>query len=287
MSDHDPDLSPETRALLTRGRRGHELSVPHRRALRRTVLAQVAAGGVGLTATTSAAAWTTLTAKIVASVVVVALVGGVVYQATARRPAVRRASTVIATRDTPAPPPAATTRALPPPASPPSQDPARAGRGLAAPSSAPPLVAATAQAPASAATTSPVSAPPPTSPVLPGVAITFSPMDPSADVATAPAHAEPPAPAPRTAASLAAEAQLLLEANHALETGDAATALRLLDDHARRFPASELEPERSADRVLAMCSLGRVADARHDAALFLAAHPAGPLAARVRSSCGR
>ena len=64
------------------------------------------------------------------------------------------------------------------------------------------------------------------------------------------------------------------------------TSLRLLDEHSRQYPNSALEPERSAERVLALCRAGRVADARREGRAFLATHAAGPLASRVQASCG-
>jgi len=85
--------------------------------------------------------------------------------------------------------------------------------------------------------------------------------------------------------SLAAEAQLLREADRALKAGDAAGCLQLLDEHARQFPRGTLEPEASAERVLALCGAGRTSEATRDARAFLASHEAGPLALRVRASC--
>jgi hypothetical protein len=62
--------------------------------------------------------------------------------------------------------------------------------------------------------------------------------------------------------------------------------LALLDDHRARFPGSALSPERDAERIFALCAAGRTSAARSAAASFLASHPSGPLASRVRSSCG-
>jgi RNA polymerase sigma-70 factor (ECF subfamily) len=59
----------------------------------------------------------------------------------------------------------------------------------------------------------------------------------------------------------------------------------LLDKHARSFPNGILAEERAAERVLALCALDRMADARAAASAFLRAHPHSPLAARVKSSC--
>jgi TolA-binding protein len=88
------------------------------------------------------------------------------------------------------------------------------------------------------------------------------------------------------ASSLAEETTLLRAAHDAIAAGDPARALRLLDEHAARFPNSALEPERSAERVFAYCAAQDTAYARAAASSFLAAHPTGPLAMRVRSSCG-
>jgi hypothetical protein len=87
-------------------------------------------------------------------------------------------------------------------------------------------------------------------------------------------------------ATLGAETQLLRGADGALRTGDPAHALELLDEHAVAFPDGVLAEERSAERVTTLCALGRVADARVEAARFLATRPDSPLAKVVRRSCG-
>jgi hypothetical protein len=94
------------------------------------------------------------------------------------------------------------------------------------------------------------------------------------------------APAPHAIAStLEAETRLLRAADVALRSGDAQRALALLDEHAARFPAGVLEEERAAERVLALCSLGRTHEAQADVERFLRERPRSPLADRVRSSC--
>jgi outer membrane protein assembly factor BamD (BamD/ComL family) len=80
------------------------------------------------------------------------------------------------------------------------------------------------------------------------------------------------------------DARLLREARGALAAGDASRALALLDTHRARFPGSALAPEREAERVFALASAGRGDEARAAARAFLAAHPSGPLAARVRAA---
>jgi hypothetical protein len=93
-------------------------------------------------------------------------------------------------------------------------------------------------------------------------------------------------PPPAPAARVAAEARLLRRADEALREGDAARAMTLLDDHARAYPNGVLSEERSAERVSALCKIGRVAEAKREAARFLQATPDSPLAGTVRSSCG-
>jgi hypothetical protein len=46
-----------------------------------------------------------------------------------------------------------------------------------------------------------------------------------------------------------------------------------------------LSQERDTERVAALCALGRTTERRAAAEAFLAAHPVGALAARVRSAC--
>jgi RNA polymerase sigma-70 factor (ECF subfamily) len=86
--------------------------------------------------------------------------------------------------------------------------------------------------------------------------------------------------------TLGAETQLLRRADQALRIGDPARALELLDEHARTFPDGVLAEERSAERVTTLCTLGRVNQARSEAARFLAIHADSPLAKVVRGSCG-
>lgn len=97
-----------------------------------------------------------------------------------------------------------------------------------------------------------------------------------------PAH---PMPAPVD--SLEAELGMLGEAHRATLGGDPARALTLLTAHRERYPRGALRQERSVERVLALCSLGRRDEARAVADAFLRAHPSSPLAPRVEASCGR
>jgi outer membrane protein assembly factor BamD (BamD/ComL family) len=92
---------------------------------------------------------------------------------------------------------------------------------------------------------------------------------------------------PPTAANLAAETRLLAQAQSKLNEGAAAPALALLDQHRAEFPHGELVPEREAARVLALCALGRTADAKAARRRFERNFSSSPLLARVRAVCGR
>jgi hypothetical protein len=90
------------------------------------------------------------------------------------------------------------------------------------------------------------------------------------------------AKAPRSL-SLRKELALLADVQAALERGDGATALRRLDAHVtvdRQFIA-----ERRAARILALCALGRVQEARDSAAIFLRKNPGSVQRAAVEHSC--
>jgi hypothetical protein len=87
------------------------------------------------------------------------------------------------------------------------------------------------------------------------------------------------------ASPLDAEIALLRDARGALRKGDAVAALAILDMHDRRFPAGALGEDCSAERIYALCALGRVDEVRTLAERFVAAHPVSPHAAMVRASC--
>ncbi len=149
-------------------------------------------------------------------------------------------------------------------------------------------VAATAIQPALAASTAPearngASA----APDVVSSADTRPPQPPTTSTAMIlPPPAANPAPKANPAPStLEEETRLLRDADASLRTGDATTALARLDEHAARFPNGILSEERAAERVLALCSLGRTTEARADADRFLRDRPRSPLAARVRTAC--
>jgi hypothetical protein len=120
----------------------------------------------------------------------------------------------------------------------------------------------------------------------PAPAVEAPPIEPAAPtVERAPVvHAHRPSARPVAtdpARTLAAETALLRDADRALRAGDTATALARLDEHAERYPNGALAPERVAERLIVLCSLG-VADP-HAVARFLDVR--SPLAARVRRAC--
>jgi hypothetical protein len=122
---------------------------------------------------------------------------------------------------------------------------------------------------------------PPETPALKAPATT---PQPTAPLPTTPAP--PPAPPPPiTPETLQAETRLVRTGIAALRAGDASRALASFDEHARLFPAGALAEERAAERVDALCALGRTSDAWFAASAFLRDHPSSPYGARMRSGC--
>jgi hypothetical protein len=107
------------------------------------------------------------------------------------------------------------------------------------------------------------------------------------DGAAEPAVASAPtAAAPRPAdAALGEEIGLLRAARHALDGGDAAGALTLLDRYERAYPSGTLQEESLATRALTLCALGLVASAKDVARRLEATAPRSPHLVRVRASC--
>jgi RNA polymerase sigma-70 factor (ECF subfamily) len=117
--------------------------------------------------------------------------------------------------------------------------------------------------------------------ISPDPAVSAFPDLPSAGVA---------APAPSLSAiepssGLTLEARGLSMVQQALRDGMGAEALALLDQQDRTFRGGKLDLERQAARIIALCAVGRQAEARTFAARFLARAPSSFLAARVRNTC--
>jgi hypothetical protein len=81
------------------------------------------------------------------------------------------------------------------------------------------------------------------------------------------------------------ETRMLRAAQQALRSGDAAGALSLLEQQDHAFQSGQLQEERSAARVLALCQMGRLTEARSEALRFERRWPTSALLAKVRSSC--
>jgi hypothetical protein len=97
-------------------------------------------------------------------------------------------------------------------------------------------------------------------------------------------RASRPISAPRRAqSSLRAELDLLREAQGALDRADGDAALRALDAHPSE--SGQLLAERQAARVLALCLLGRTAEARDAAARFLKVYPTSVHRHAIERSC--
>jgi len=94
-------------------------------------------------------------------------------------------------------------------------------------------------------------------------------------VASSRSSAEPPKTA--AARQYAAELALLEPARNALARGDSAAALAAIARHEREFEAGFLAEERSALRVRALWSMGRISEAEAAAKAFRARYPRSAL----------
>jgi hypothetical protein len=256
------ELSPETKALIAAAEMP-PLSNDHRMRMKHAIAAEIVAGTATITTASAAAAkGSGLAAVATKALLVVSVV------------AMTTGAIVFATRD-PAPP-TVTVRASSTP-------------------SASAMAAATTSAPAQVDVAVPVEslaeAPRVTpAPAIPAVTATPKVAAPSTTTTTATTatttktidERRPPA----SSLMVQEEARILRTAHEALEAGDSSRALVLLDEHAAKFPRGVLEPERSAERVVALCRAGRPAEARTAAERFLSVDRPPHLVAKVRGSCG-
>jgi hypothetical protein len=256
------DLTPDDDALLERARAGLSPTADDHDRVRRKVLARVALGvgaaGTTLTASGTAGGMTMATVvKIVGVVIVATGVAGAAVMGRERgsETTVEHTSVVVA---------AASSRAT-----------GEVVGGAANPAASALPSSAPIEAPSATAVVAPVVLASP-----PGMAPSMPPTHVAPAAIPSPRSVDPPGPA-----TVADEARLLREADAARSSGDAAQALTLLEEHARRFPGGVLVEERSAERVVVLCALGRTSEARAAGGAFLRDHPSSPLAARVRASC--
>jgi hypothetical protein len=85
--------------------------------------------------------------------------------------------------------------------------------------------------------------------------------------------------------SLAEEVRLLSRAERQLNDGRSADALATLGEHERRFARGALAEERIAARVEALCTLGRIAEARTELTRLARAFPQSAHIDRARRLC--
>jgi hypothetical protein len=88
-----------------------------------------------------------------------------------------------------------------------------------------------------------------------------------------------------TAHELEEEAALLHQAQAAWRAGQSAVALELANEHAQRFPRSQLSNERDVLRVLSLCKLGQVDSAKRVGARLLRSAKGSPWYQSVADSC--
>jgi hypothetical protein len=103
----------------------------------------------------------------------------------------------------------------------------------------------------------------------------------------------PPAALPKSSAAhagkapddLVQEAELLHRAQAAWRAGQSAEALSLANQHAQRFPRSQLANERDVLRVLSLCKLGQTQAAKQVGARLLSHAKGSPWYQSVADSC--
>ena len=265
------DLGPEARSILGAGRSGDDPTPADRARVRGKLARAIAAGGVlgaasaaGTASEGTAAAATALAGKTATLLALGKIGGGIVF-------VVALGAGIWFSRPLPpgSPPPPATSVAVADTAAPapPSVIAPSAAADTASPTS-PSAEPAAVPRPATEPSDSPASSS--SAGVRPSGATVASPKAPDADSPKDP---------------LEDETRQLREAHGALQSGDPGKALKLLDEQATTYASGQLREERAAARVLALCKLGKVDEARAKAAEFLRDNPQSPLADRVRAGC--
>jgi outer membrane protein assembly factor BamD (BamD/ComL family) len=93
------------------------------------------------------------------------------------------------------------------------------------------------------------------------------------------------APASSSGVAIDEETQLMNGAHLALAAGNTDQAFSLLYEQATKFPKGKLATERELTHMRTLCRAGKAAEARAEAASFLARHAQGPLAERAKAAC--
>jgi hypothetical protein len=94
----------------------------------------------------------------------------------------------------------------------------------------------------------------------------------------------PPARAPSSPESYAAEVDLLQRAQAAFVKGDLADTLAIVARHAHRFPNGRLSEEREAFRIRSLVASGQTNEARRALATFARRFPRSVLLTRLQET---
>ena len=106
-----------------------------------------------------------------------------------------------------------------------------------------------------------------------------------APIATEPPSQEPAVAGPASRDALAREVALIRAAHAALERGDNAGALAILQGYEQRFPQGALGDEQLAIRTRALCKLGRFEEARASLRRLTALAPSSPHLRQLENAC--
>jgi hypothetical protein len=110
-------------------------------------------------------------------------------------------------------------------------------------------------------------------------------VEPAVEAGT-PESPPPSAPKPALASDrLAEEVSILSRATSELRAHRPGDALRLLDEHQRRFPGGRLVEERRAARIQALCALGNRSAAESELTRLARSSPRSPHLARAQKAC--
>jgi len=145
-----------------------------------------------------------------------------------------------------------------------------------APPATPPLCAAPCVPVRASASVSLPEAPPATKPDSDAPGPASAPSTASEVVGGSPTTSHPPSGKRPVAngSDLAAEAALLHQAHSSYRRGQPAETLALLREHSAKYPSSQLSVERGTLKVLALCALNRIDEARRIAATLPPRSPA-------------
>lgn len=271
-------LGPEARAILAGARSGDDPTAEDRMRVRRAIRRSLAAGGAAATSAAASAAkgagatkigtlWAMSAGKVISVVALVsAVAAGSAIQRIYRDPP-----------PDPRPSPARiaeTARGAATPSRGSREVPGGAGEARGEPGGTP-------GSPAQAAAPAPRPDLPPAPAIADPLRSTARPRPSTAAIDSAPRIES----APSATDPLERETASLEEAHSALRSGDPARALDLLDRQSAAYRDGQLREERAAARVLALCKLGRMDEARAAAAAFVQESPRSPLVDRVRAGC--